>query len=64
MKHYLTTCPIMDFKIASECENMLLGTTEKKERWKNITNQLKFTNARKNNYHRRIAMVTKIQISK
>lgn len=41
MKHYLTTCPIKDFKIATECENMLLPTTEKKERWQNITKKLK-----------------------
>lgn len=39
--HYLTTCPIKDFTIAKECEAMLLGTTDKKERWKLITNKLK-----------------------
>mgnify|MGYP003433827761 FL=1 len=39
--HYLNVCPIKDFKIAKECEAMLLGTTEKKERWENITNKLK-----------------------
>lgn len=39
--HYLTTCPIKDFTIAKECEAMLLGTTDKKLRWKLITNKLK-----------------------
>ena len=39
--HYLNVCPIKDFKIAKECEAMLLGTTEKKERRENITNKLK-----------------------
>jgi hypothetical protein len=39
--HYLTTCPIKDWKIAKECQSMLLGTNEKKQRWENITNKLK-----------------------
>lgn len=39
--HYLTTCPIKDFTIAKECQSMLLGTNEKKQRWENITNKLK-----------------------
>ena len=36
--HYLDDdrCPIKDFTIAKECQNMLLGTTEKRERWKAI----------------------------
>jgi len=39
--HYLSVCPIKDFTIAKECQAMLLGSTEKKLRWGNITNKLK-----------------------
>ena len=40
-QHYLDACPIKDFTIAKECQAMLLGSTEKKLRWGNITNKLK-----------------------
>jgi hypothetical protein len=39
--HYLDACPIKDFTIAKECVPMLIGSTEKKERWNNIVNKLK-----------------------
>lgn len=34
--HYLTTCPIKDWKIAPECEKVFIGTAERKERYERI----------------------------
>ena len=52
-------------EIAKECQNMLLGTTEKKERWKTI--QKKHSNRLETNktlQHEQPIKLTKIQRSR
>lgn len=38
--HHLTEYPIKNHKIAKECEEMLIGTPQKRERWEKICEKL------------------------